>query len=90
MRVKEAMKVLKCSRMTVHNYIKQGKLKVARILPNGYRILDDMSVYGLVASSFFCDKRSSCIFIKKSAGKTASFETNDVIAQKIIDFMSFA
>ena len=36
MKVKDAQKLLNVSRATVHNWIRSGKLKLNRVLQNGY------------------------------------------------------
>ena len=49
MKAKDAIKILNCSRSTLTNWLKSGVLRLARTLPNGYREIDDASVYEAVA-----------------------------------------
>ena len=43
MKVKDAQKLLNVSRATVHNWIRSGKLKLNRVLQNGYMDINDES-----------------------------------------------
>jgi putative resolvase len=47
MKSKDVLKLLKISRITLYNYVKNGLIKVTR-LPNGYYNYDDKSVFKFV------------------------------------------
>ena len=52
MRAKEATKILNCSNSTLANWIRSGKLKLRAVLSNGYRDIDDDSVYEAAAEFY--------------------------------------
>lgn len=54
MKAKEAIKVLEISRMTLHNYVKQGKIRV-RTKDNGFYDYNGDDVYRLLNKD--CDRR---------------------------------
>ena len=47
MKSKDVLKLLKISRVTLYNYVKNGLIKAIR-LPNGYYNYDDKSVFKFI------------------------------------------
>jgi hypothetical protein len=86
MRAKEATKILNCSNSTLANWIKSGKIRINKILPNGYRDIDDESVYEAAASSYRRSPKENRIVMFGKDGSVHTFETNDDIFKKLVFF----
>ena len=88
MKVKDAMKILGCSRATIHNWLKSGALKLARTLPNGYREIDDMSVYEAAERVYGPSTPENRIVVFKKGKMPKIFSPDDSITEKVIEFLS--
>ena len=88
MKTKDAMKILGCSRATVHNWLKQGHLRLARTLPNGYREIDDASVYEAAGRVYGPSGRENMVIVFKKDGTREIFAPADAVLEKIIEFLS--
>ena len=71
MRAREAKRILKCSYTTLHNYVKQGKLKAIDV-GKKYAQYDDDSVQQL-ATSIYGDVESKFKVAITKFGNTAIF-----------------
>ena len=87
MKTNEAMRILNCSRATVHNWIKNGKLRLNKILPNGYRDIEDASVYEAVASTYEPSSPLNRIVMFMKDGRRKVFNPCDVDMRKIFDYL---
>jgi len=65
MKAKEVMKLLRISRGTLHNYLKQGLIKATK-LPYGYYNYDEKSIYKLLNNNV---KRQIYIYARVSTSK---------------------
>ena len=88
MRTKDAIKILGCSRATVHNWLRLGILRLARTLPNGYREIDDASVYEAAGRVYGPSKRENRIIVFKKDGTREIFSPDDAVLEKIVEFLS--
>lgn len=88
MKTKDAMKILGCSRATVHNWLKQGHLRLARTLPNGYREIDDASVYEAAGRVYGPSGRENRIIVFKKGETPRIFSPSDSITEKVLEFLS--
>ena len=79
MKAKQVLQMLDISRVTLHNYVKSGKIKVT-LLPNGYYDYDEQSVLSLIS----IDTRKNIIYARVSTHK----QSKDLIrqVQSIQDF----
>ena len=64
MKAKEVMKLLDISRSTLHNYTKEGRLKITK-LDNGYYDYDEDSVFKIIKK----DSRINVIYARVSTYK---------------------
>ena len=87
MRIKNAARILNVSHATVHNWIKSGKLKLNKVLPNGYRDIDEESVYEAVASTYEPDSGKNRIIIFRSDGSMLKFDPSDKIVDRIVEYL---
>lgn len=87
MRAREAKRILKCSYTTLHNYVKQGKLKVIDV-EKKYAQYDDDSVQQL-ATSIYGDVEPKFKVAITKFGNTAIFTLDERIVNKILDFITF-
>lgn len=87
MRAREAKRILKCSYTTLHNYLKQGKLKALNV---GNKVVqyDDDSVHQL-ATSLFGDIEPKFKVAVTKHGNTATFVLDERIVNKILDYITF-
>lgn len=88
MKTKDAMKILGCSRATVHNWLKQGHLRLARTLPNGYREIDDASVYEATGRVYGPSTSESRIIVFKKGETPRIFSPGDAVTEKVLEFLS--
>ena len=87
MRAREAKKLLKCSYTTLHNYVKQGKLKALDV-GNKHTYYDDDSVQQL-ATSIYGDIEPKFKVTVTKFGNISTFVLDERIVNKIIDFIAF-
>ena len=87
MRAREAKRLLKCSYTTLHNYLKQGKLKALDV---GNKVVqyDDDSVQQL-ATSLFGDIEPKFKVVITKHGNTSTFVLDERIVNKILDYITF-
>lgn len=87
MRAREAKKLLRCSYTTLHNYLKQGKLKALNV---GNKVVqyDDDSVQKL-ATSMFGDVEPKFKVTVTKYGNTSTFVLDERIVNKILDYITF-
>ena len=88
MKTKDAMKILGCSRATVHNWLKQGHLRLARTLPNGYREIDDASVYEAAGRVYGPSGRENMVIVFKKGETPRIFSPGDSVTEKVLEFLS--
>jgi putative resolvase len=72
MRAKNAMKLLGITRVTLFNYVKNGKIKAVK-LPNGYFDYDEASIYKFLRKS----SKKSYLYARVSTYK----QSNDLLNQ---------
>ena len=87
MRAREAKRILKCSYTTLHNYVKQGKLKAVDV-GKKYAQYDDDSVQQL-ATSIYGDIEPKFKVTITKFGNTSTFVLDERIVNKILDFITF-
>lgn len=87
MRVKDAAKTLNVSRMTVHNWLKAGRLRLNKVLDNGYMDIDDASVYECVASTYDPSPHANRVVMVSAAGEVTEFSPGDDAFQKVAAFL---
>lgn len=90
MRTKEASKILNCSSSTVTNWLKAGKLRLNKVLPNGYRDINEESVYELVASTYEPDRGQNRIVVLRKDGSVMKFEPDDSTVTKVVAYLAGA
>jgi len=88
MKVKEAQKILNVSRATVHNWIKTGKLKLNKVLTNGYMDINDESVYDCIASTYEPSEKKNRIIIFTDDEKVIKFEPSPEITRRITEYLA--
>ena len=88
MKTKDAMKILGCSRATIHNWLKSGALRLARTLPNGYREIDDASVYEAAGRVYGPSWRENRIIVFKKGETPRIFSPGDSVTEKVLEFLS--
>ena len=87
MRAREAKRLLKCSYTTLHNYLKQGKIKALNV-GNKVTQYDDDSVQQL-ATSLFGDIEPKFKVTVTKFGNTSTFVLDEHIVNKILDYIVF-
>lgn len=87
MRAREAKRILKCSYTTLHNYLKQGKLKSINV-GNKTVQYDDDSVQQL-ATSIFGDIEPKFKVTVTKYGNTSTFVLDERIVNRILDYIVF-
>ncbi len=65
MRAKEVLKILRYTRMTLHRYVQEGKIRVTK-LPNGYYEYNDEDVYKFINKDI---RRQTVIYARVSTNK---------------------
>ena len=88
MRAREATKILNCSNSTLANWIRSGKLKLNKVLPNGYRDINEESVYDAIASTYEPDTLANRIIIFKKDGSVLKFLPSDTDTGKIVEYLA--
>ena len=88
MKTKDAMKILGCSRATVHNWLKQGHLRLARTLPNGYREIDDASVYEAAERVYGPSGQENKIVVFRKNETPEIFTPDNATVEKVLEFLS--
>lgn len=87
MKVKEAQKILNVSRATVHNWIKTGKLKLNKVLTNGYIDINDESVYDCIVSTYEPLEKKNRIVIFTKDGDILKFGPDDETTRKVSEYL---
>ena len=87
MRAREAKRILRCSYTTLHNYVKQGKLKAVDV-GKKYAQYDDDSVQQL-ATSIYGDVEPKFKVTITKFGNISTFVLDERIVNKILDFITF-
>lgn len=87
MKAKEVKRILKCSYTTLHNYLKQGKLKALDVGNKNVQY-DDDSVQQL-ATSIFGDIEPKFKVTVTKFGNTSTFILDERIVNKILDYITF-
>lgn len=87
MRAREAKKILKCSYTTLHNYLKQGKIKSLDV-GNKTVQYDDDSVHQLATSIYGDVEPKFKVEITKYGNKSV-FVLDERIVNKILDYITF-
>ena len=87
MRAREAKRILKCSYTTLHNYLKQGKLKALNVGNKNVQY-DDDSVQQL-ATSIFGDVEPKFKVTVTKFGNTSTFILDERIVNRILDYIAF-
>lgn len=82
------MKILGCSRATIHSWLKSGALRLARTLPNGYREIDDMSVYEATKRVYGPSGLENKIIVFKKGETPRIFSPGDSVTEKVVEFLS--
>lgn len=88
MRVKDAEKVLNVSRATVHNWIMDGRLRLNKVLSNGYRDIDEESVYECVAATYEPDSGKNRVVMVSNSGKVLKFCPSDAEFARVAEYLS--
>ena len=81
------MKILNCSRATVHNWIKQGRLRLNKTLENGYRDIEDVSVYEAVAATYEPSRPENVVVVFAKDGSRRVFWPSDSDAAKVAEYL---
>lgn len=87
MKVKDAQKLLNVSRATVHNWIRSGKLKLNRVLQNGYMDINDESVYECIACTYEPSEKKNRIVIFAEDGSVMRFEPDSGTVARIVEYL---
>ena len=87
MRAKEAKRLLRCSYTTLHNYVKQGRIKTLDV-GNKQLQYDDDSVQQL-ATSIFGDIEPKFKVAITKYGNTSTFVLDEHVVNKILDYIVF-
>ena len=87
MRAREAKKLLRCSYTTLHNYLKQGKIKALNV---GNKVVqyDDESVQKMATTLFGETEPKFKVTIKKF-NNISTYELDERIVNRIIDYIAF-
>ena len=80
MKTKDAMKILGVSRATVHNWIKQGRLRLNKTLSNGYYDIEDLSVYEMLEFTYEPSTSKNRLMLIMSNGTKHIFFPTDIDA----------
>lgn len=89
MKPAQAKKILGCSYTTLHNYVKQGKLKLAtNNISNKHQEYDDASVYELSTKMHGSRNMNNIVVIYRENDRF-EFKLNKMIVDKIIDVISY-
>lgn len=88
MRIGEAARILNVSHATVHNWIRSGKLRLNKVLPNGYRDIDEESVYEAIASTYEPDTPVNRIIIFRKDGSVLKFSPSDADTERVAEYLS--
>lgn len=87
MRARDAIKLLKCSYTTLHNYVKQGKIQTINV-GNKIRQYDDDSVKQLATSLYGDIEPKFKVEITKYGNKS-TFILDESIVNKIFDYIVY-
>jgi len=87
MKIGEAAQLLNVSHTTVHNWIKTGKLKLNKILSNGYRDINDESVYECIACTYEPSEKKNRIVIFAEDGSVMKFEPDSGTVARIVEYL---
>lgn len=89
MKPAQAKKILGCSYTTLHNYVKQGKLKLAKNnLSDKHQEYDDASVYDLSTKIHGSRNMNNMVVIYRD-NERFELKLNKMIIDKIIDVISY-
>lgn len=88
MKTKEACRILGVTQMTVHNWIKSGKLKLNKVLPNGRYDIREDSVYDAVSSTYEPDSGKNAVVVFRRDGSVVKFRPDDAIADKVMSYLT--
>lgn len=87
MKTKDAKKLLNCSSMTITNYIRSGKLRLNKTLPNGRYDINDESVYELIGLSQSPKKDLNYILIIDSNGNRHEFFPDNITTIQVAEYI---
>ena len=89
MKAAQAKKILNCSYTTLHNYVKQGKLKlVSDSISKKQQEYDDASVYELSTKMHGSQNMNNVVVIYRN-NERLEFKLNKMIVDKIADLIVF-
>jgi len=88
MRAKDVIKVLGCSPATLSRYVKQGKLKLVKVLDNGKFDYDESSVYDMLSNSYLPKTKRDFIVVIDHLGNKHEFYVDSLTSKKVVEYLN--
>lgn len=88
MKAKDVIKVLGCSYATLSRYVKDGKLKLVKVLDNGRFDYDEKSVYDMLDNSYSTKSDRDFVLVVDHFGNKSRFFVDSLTSRKIIEYLN--